>query len=489
MRLVGLLTVTWLLPASWVSLSPPFSRPFKAGKITRERLSILNQGIKAFRSKYNAVPLDLTVLRAFAGAEGLDFSGYDSFGQRFQYVRLSPSNYLLRSFGSDGVQNTFGSASDMGVARWGKVPGISPSYRYNSLEPLGYYPAGLLIGADSLQRAWVGKLFVDSDANTRQLVVRHRRKNGLFMMAPHDQVEEFLWLPNGEQLIYTASGSQRHRDGVYLWNLPRDEIMNLLDVAERSLPMSPSSRAAGFFLSLAGITPATNERPPVVYVYFGVRTDGPLAPQVFFSPEQTIAFAIPDVTQAGNPGPSFVGKSAPGIDRKWKGPLGSPLALTARLDPSGGIPSQREWLELPVRGDPEQVLLAWHRFIDRNAANPLFPYSLWVLSSLYGESYENLRSTQPHDADVLRTYGTEIARALINYPMSPTYIRALAMHLYDTLMDGKPMSHHLGELATASNQGVDRNNPSAAGTPQGSGLPESGLKRDAPPASSSPGDP
>jgi hypothetical protein len=455
-KLVGILALTWLLPASWVALSPPFSKPLKPAQTTRDRLNALNKGLRAFRERHRAAPLDLTALRAFARVEKLPFDAHDAFGQRFQYVRLSERNYLLRSFGADGVQNTFGSAPDMGVARWGKRPEMSPTFRFGASPTLGYYPAGLLYGADAPNRSWLAKLFVDVDAATRQLVVRHRRKNGLFMVAPHDQVEEFLWLPNGEQLIYTASGSFRHRDGLYLWNLPNDEIINLVDVAEQTMPISPAARSAGFFFSLAGVTAGSATKPPIVYSYFNFRSDGPLAPEEFFVREQVLAFAIPDLSDGKAQPPRFLGKDAPGLDLNVPLPLASPLDLGGRVDGRGGLRSQQDWLALPVAGDAEQVLLAWHTFIDKQSASPLFPYALWALSSFYNESYAILANHRRRDAEVLRTYGTEIARALINYPLSPTYLRSLALHLYENLMEGRAANYQLGRLVLPRGVAVEQ---------------------------------
>ncbi len=54
------------------------------------------------------------------------------------------------------------------------------------------------------------------------------------------------------------------------------------------------------------------------------------------------------------------------------------------------------------------------------------------------------------DADVLRSYGTEIATALLNYPLAPSYLRGLALFTFENLMDGQKLPYRFAQLTTAS---------------------------------------
>jgi hypothetical protein len=125
------------------------------------------------------------------------------------------------------------------------------------------------------------------------------------------------------------------------------------------------------------------------------------------------------------------------------------------------------------------VLLAWHTFIDKQSASPLFPYALWALSSFYNESYAILANHRRRDAEVLRTYGTEIARALINYPLSPTYLRSMALHLYENLMEGKAARYQLGRLVLPRGVAVEQ---SAAPSPPAKAMDGGSEEKAGPPS-------
>lgn len=454
-NLVILLAIFWLLPASWVALSPPFSRPFFAAATTHQRLLDINAIIQNFRKKHNAIPKDFATIRAYALGEKLPYNGYDSFGQRLDYLRLSDRHYLVRSFGADGVQNTFNSAPDLGITQWGPRTSASPIYQYNKSATLNYFPAVLLDGSDSPNRQWLAKLFVDVGSQTRQLVIRHRTRKGLFMVASHDQVEEFLWLPNGEQIVYTASGSARHRDGLYLWNLANDETSNLLDVVADALVITPAARDNGVFLSLAGVTAATSNKPATVYAFFNLRSDGPMSPETFFVRDQILAFTIPEPSVSKKDTPRFLGKGASGLDELQSAPLLRSLNLKANIELGSGLRHQQEWLALPSSGDIESVLVAWQNYIDKQPSSPLIPYALWILAAFYNESYAIMAAQRLADAEVIRTYGTEVARALIHYPTAPTYLRALGLDLYETLMGGRFVHQRLGQLQLAGGNPIN----------------------------------
>ncbi|WP_457835994.1 hypothetical protein, partial [Staphylococcus aureus] len=77
-------------------------------------------------------------------------------------------------------------------------------------------------------------------------------KEGLFMVAPHDAVEEFLWLPAGDRIVFTATGSNRYRDGLYLWDLRTDSVINLLDTVHMQGQVAPAKTTASYWLALGG---------------------------------------------------------------------------------------------------------------------------------------------------------------------------------------------------------------------------------------------
>jgi hypothetical protein len=211
------------------------------------------------------------------------------------------------------------------------------------------------------------------------------------------------------------------------------------------MPISPTSRGAGLWLALAGVSQGagTAANGATVYAYWGARHDGTLDPAEFFHPGQLLAFELPPKGQPRVLEPPALGPAAQFV------PIARPLSLSAHIEGLGGLRVQQSWLTLPLTGDMEKVLLAWHKFSEKEAQSPLFPYCLWLLSSLYSESFQVMAARDGRDADVLRTFGTEIARALLNYPLAPSYLRSLALHTYESLMEGQPLPYRFAQLSAS----------------------------------------
>ncbi len=471
------MALAWVFPALLVATSPPFMKARRPQKDTRDALAEVNKTLRGFLEKNKQTPSDLNVLRAYAKAERKPFTAYDAYGARLDYVRLGEERYILRSFGEDGVQNSLDSAPDLGIVHWGVRARTGLNYRYTSAPQLDIFPAVLLEGADSPNRQWLARLFIDPATRDRRLVVRHKSKSDLFMVAQHAGVEEFLWMPSGYQVVFTATGDHRYRDGIFLWDLVEDRLTNLLDLTSGDLAgtLSPTGRPAKLALSLAGVSVGG----PTVYAYFADRRDVPIDPAVFFSKARLLTFVVPEKKGASmRHVPTANADVTPGTP-----PFTRLLDLTTHVHgekqlATGGLKVQRTWLRLKLQGDMEKVLLAWHGFSEHQAGSPLFPYCLWFLSSIYSESFSVLASGQSRDADVLRTYGTEVARALVNYPLTPSYLRGLALFTYENLMEGNPLPYRFAHLTTqASSAAADAPKP----TPAQPFLPPTGAAKWIPP--------
>lgn len=437
---VALVLVFWVPPAAWVALAQPrFLQASRPLAVSKQRLSAAAQALRSYMEAHKKLPATFQMLRAFARAEALAFSSYDGYGQRLDYVRLDPRHYILRSFAADGTQNTLGGVPDVGVVSWGERPDRPIGYRTPRGPRIELYPAALLEGCDSPDGNSHARLFVDAETLTRRLVVRLKARGEFFMVAPHDRVEEFFWLPSSHKIAYTATGSTRHRDGLYLWDLDDDSVENLSDLARGALPISPAARGANLWLSLAGVS----EIGPTVYVFAGPRHDGTLDPAQFFVDANLFGFQL---SAGGAKGAKVLtGEALKGLS--FQAPYRKPLSLGTGLDATGGTKAQLDWLKLGFEGNLENILLNWHAFAESHAESPIFPYALWLLSSLYGESFEQLARLHSKDADVLRTFGTEISRALINLELAPTYLKSLALFTHEQLMDGLPVPYRLGQLA------------------------------------------
>jgi hypothetical protein len=433
-----------LIPCLWILTSPPILNVADEVAQTKRRLTSNKVLIKKFAAKIKSVPSGVNSLRTFAIAHKLPFYARDGFGQRFQYLRLSRDEYLMRSFGRDGRQNRMLKASDLSIGKWQPAKGLV--YQYKDAFEYNIFPAVLLMGAESPTRLWNARLYIDSANMSRNLVIRHRKRKDFYMIAPHDGIEEFLWLPNGFQVVYTSTASARYKDGIYLWNLLTDEIVNLTEIAVKSQKISPTFKSEGLYLSLAGI----NIDGPTVSAYAMNKHTNSLDPHKFFDKKRFLSFVIPENGRprlAKTTGDSAVTKSEPFTKK-----LHLDDHLTAKEFAND---AQKEWLGLALHGNLEQVIMGWQIFSEKHAQSPLFPYCLWYLSSLYSESYLLLTKTNPRDSEILRSYGAEISFALRNYPLAPAYIRGLAEYTYENLLSGIPLPYRFAHLTMQQTQDTD----------------------------------
>lgn len=434
---VTLFIVAFGLPAVWTSLTPPFTPPYAAEMRTRRRLHTDLKVIRAFIQEFKKTPLDLGQLRSYAAAKHLPFRAYDALGERLDYVRLDDRHYLLRSFGQDQEQNRITGERDYGVMLWGPAPQSGPTYVFPTQPTAKTFPVILLMGADSPDHKWLARLFVDPAYKTRQLVVRSRERLSTVMLAGHDHIDEFLWLPDGHRIVFVASGSEKQRDGLYLWDLEQDTLVNLLEVASSKLSASAGQSPKKLWLALAGVTfPG-----PKLFAFVTPRHEGGLDARVFFSFEHLIGFEIQAHDQA---------KEVPREDLQLatiESPLNLPPFQTGFLvRRGGGLLTQALYSALPLRGEAEDVLLAWQKFSEKSGDTPLFSYSLLMLAAIYGAASERLQSKDALSATSLRSFGTEIARALLNYPLAPSYLRGLALYTYESLMEGRSVPLRIPEL-------------------------------------------
>ncbi|MEN9834931.1 MAG: hypothetical protein RL011_1124 [Pseudomonadota bacterium] len=423
-----------IFPIFWVVMTLPSMLPFQALNRTKQFLKEDAGALQLFFGKYDKTPDNLNVLRSFAAGFSLPFEVYDPFGERIDFIRLDDRHFILRSFGTDQVQNNLASAVDIAVVSWGERAGEPLVYAYPNSPRPEFYPAALLPGAESPSHQLLAKLFADPVSHARRLVVRHLKRDGLYMVAPHDGVEEFFWLPAGDRLIYSATGSTRYRDGLYLWNLNTDTVVNLLEKVRAPTLRGVAQGADAYWLALAGVS----EKGPVVYFYLRPRHAGGLSPVEFFDKSSIVAIAVPE---KGKPRlanyEEFPNAAAMGA-------IGSAYVTKSTLA-GRGTSLQQDWLELTTSNDLEQLLTSWHDISEESVGTALYPYSLWMLSNLYGESATTSGALGKREREVLRSYGTEVARALINYPLAPSYLKGLALFNYEELMAGHLLPYKFAE--------------------------------------------
>ncbi len=410
-----------VIPAIWVAMTPPFRKPDEAEERTRGRLATNNRAIRVYLAMHKKVPETLSGARDFALAQKLPFESYDAFGGRFEYVKLSNDQYLLRSFGADEEQNSLTSALDFTVGYWGVRPvlGISPSFPKKA--DVGPFQAVVLPAFDSYDHAWLGRLFVDQKTGNRQLSVRHRSKKGLFMLAPHDRVEEFFWLPDNHSLVFTGSGSLRYRDGLFLWNLKSDTVVNLTERFAQSSALAPSKASTKLWLSLAGVSAS----PTRVYAFMSPRHDGAITSEAFYHPSKLFGVEI-------NSNGSLTFLPSPTIDEKTIQTFMSG-DRARHLNREGGLDIQRSFLRLPITGGAVDLIDDWQKFASEERESPLYPYTLWGLIELYTHAASG--AVGEKEKNIMRSYGAEVSKVLVNDSSAPSYLRGLALGAFNQFME------------------------------------------------------
>ncbi len=449
------LAVIWGASIIWICLVelPIFS--FIKNRLTDKTVEGVASLIEAYKKARKKNPDSLASLREFAREHSQEFGIYDAYGNRLNYIRLGKQYYLIRSFGEDEVQNRPTTAPDRARIRGGAFPKEAAlTYDFQPETSPSLFPGILLEGTDSADGEWHARLYNDREDRIKSLVVRKKTSSGIIMLAPHDRIEEFFWVPGRMQLVYSVTASGRAPDGIYLWDLATDQVINLLTKKQQTNPkgqIENLTKNSKVWISMASIS----EKGPTVFAFVAPRHEGGLDARDFFKSERLISLRIPE-------NPLDHSTRAPDVNKKRSLSLGSAsvrgldellLETYVSRDRLRGLPYrsvQKHFLALPLRGEAEPTLVAWNHFANRVVESPIFPYGLWILTNLYSQAHENLIPHASKEADVLRSYGTEIANALLNDPLAPSYLRALAFDAHQRLLTGSPLPYRVGSLSKPS---------------------------------------
>ena len=445
MKTVFIIILAIALPFAWIAATPRSRDNHRAIQTTNIQLTKTKRAIEIFRKQYNRLPNNIAEIRVFAKTLWENYSPYDGFGTRLHYIPLTESHYFIKSFGADSVEDTLSSAEDPSLLFLPKATKNPPMYQEPTESAMRLYPAMLLTGSKSKHSNFYARIFVDPLKNTRHLVVRNLNRERHIMMATHPGIEEFLWLPNGYEIIYTATGSSRYQDGIYLWNIFTNKTRNLLsDMNDKYTMMAGAENR--YHLSLSAI----REMGKHVYAFIHINDGNPLDPSIFYSTKclfkiifppsskGTFSFEYPvDISQQT----LFTIQPQPGQDIEW---------------PFSGTKSQILWSQLPITGELGEILEKWQNFSIEYPKSPMFPYSLWWLGSIYGEAYRTLQKTRQKDADTLRAYGIELSKALSHISTAPTYLRAMGDHIYQNLLSSRNLNYSIIEFEAPSKNSLQK---------------------------------
>lgn len=421
----------WGVPTLWILLIPPKNRALDAQTINDTNIARANKIIELFQKDYRTLPDSMTELKAYSRSKRFIADFYDAYGNPLEYIHLSEDDYIVRSFGRDGDQNTLLQGRDTGGSSFKKTPRETPQYEYCIGPQLSAYPAVLTAGSNSPNKEWYARIFSNFKDGKRRLAVYHKKKRSFFMVARHDSIEEFLWLPSGYALIFSATSSSRYRDGVYYWDLLEDELVNLLTSGSFDANLAiPQSASNEYMISLSGL----NMDGSKVYFYLVNKNYGEaLNPLDFYSSDALVSATVPiniedDVK---------LSQAMPDVDQTLFEQ--DVFVATTKESESLSLRIQHEWMKLSLDGDVYHNIARWQEFAGKYPQSALLPYSLFFIMNLYHVAYSINTSQSESELAELRGYTGEMAKALSEYPLAPSYLKAMARFTYAQIMKGDPI--------------------------------------------------
>jgi hypothetical protein len=222
--------LVWIFCSVWLLTIYPQGFEYRGEETTNRVLAENHRILQSFVRVWADTPHSAAELAAFSKGS---FQFFDGYGHTIEYLRLSEENFLLRSFGQDGRQNILFRKADPGIHSLGQIPEGSLVYKPKGEESRWrIYPFPLLEGSFSPNGDWYAQVFADPITAQRKLLVRHSEKP-IYLIARHDFVEEFLWLPNSHSLVFTASMSGSYGSGLYVWDLSSDRSTNFHNFSSR----------------------------------------------------------------------------------------------------------------------------------------------------------------------------------------------------------------------------------------------------------------
>ena len=415
-----------ILPTLWV-LALPTTQQSRWGRAsTVESLKLTELAIAKFKAVHKRLPNNLAEVRAFLRAIKIPYSPYDNYGQRLQYVKVSESEYFLKSFDPEAARK-IGVANDLSKVKIQVSDPTPTSLEPSSTGPLSIYPAPALLGLKSPKRNIYARLVLEEKTESRRLIVLHGSKKNYVQAAFHDRIEEFFWLKSGVELVFSASGSERYKDGIYHWNLKTNVSKNLLESAEAN---HFSNSTKKYYYSLSSV----DEKDKIHALIYPAHSPE-LDPQLFYKFKSMIT-----IQRRGKKWTVSRHKQGPGL---FEFHISQNNQLSTE-NPIGNK-SQREWLQLPLTGPIETVLEDWQDFCASHSGSPIFSYCLWWLSSLYNDAYKYSLERNPEQAHTIKSYAIEVTQLLDNDISAPEYLRAMGFFLKNKLESGHFATYNVSE--------------------------------------------
>lgn len=441
------LSLLTILPLLWLGLTA--ATLLSGHPWTDNEKAVLNAAAKSinkFKDAYGRVPDTIAEIRAFSKSQKNAIAPYDSYGQRLDYLTLGDEAFILTSYGRDEQANTLTSKADRTLLQGVDATPAALESIFPSESKMHFYQGAFLEGLAAPATHLVAKLWNNPRSAARRIVVKDPKRPQFVMTSTHDAVEEFLWLPSGHELIFTAFGSERYEDGIYYWNLETNSTHNFVK-ALRNKFFADIHEDEKLVFSLSHI----GGKPQFAYFFAAPLHGADLNPKEFYRYGNFFAIDIkgpmttPEALERVPAEQNFTIFDY-GVNHRY---------LIAKETEKSGSELQKEWLDLPLEGHPETLILAWQTFCSNHSANtPIQPYGLWWLASLYNDTYRYLKVYKPSQATPVKNFGIEISEALANLPTAPIYKRAMAEYLKKILLLSQVADYNVASMwANPSNEG------------------------------------
>lgn len=423
--LLIIIPLIWLLSSAFTQWT---GHPWSSNSVTVSRLG---KWIERFQKDQNRLPENLAELRTYAYSFGETPELHDSYGERLFYLPLTEEAFVVKSFGRDATENTVLRSRDEAYSHGLIVPPANVKGRIPDESRLHFYQSAFLEGENSPRGPLVASIRTRFRSDAKRLLVQSKDDPQFFMSSFHDNVDEFIWLAGGYDIIFSAQGSRRYEDGVYHWNLRDNSVRNLLPMLrEKYFPELKDETKMLISLS------HSSDSPDFIYLFALPAPDsGSMDPKEFFRYRNFYAL---------NSDNDFIAERVT-ADKDFSifdYPIDHRALLNVRAMEEAS-PSQKSWAALSLSGEKQALLETWQNFCSDHSNSPSLPYALWWLVSIYNDTYRDILKDQPEKARTLRNYGLEIAEALSALSSAPPYLRAFAEHLKKNLLLSKAADYNV----------------------------------------------
>jgi hypothetical protein len=418
-KIIAVIAILWGL---FTFVVPSFVNNPK--DVTVTNIEKLEECLNLFETEYIDIPEDPSELKAFCSIKYMWISFKDGYHSDFEYINLDGKDWILRSFSEEKKENTLVSEKNFVKT---SLQSSSFAIEQPDFTKILNYPFVMVEGAFSNDKKFSAHLFVNKEKKT--LVVRNSFDNNFFMIADHDHVDEFMWLPDNEHIVFSATKSLRYADGIYLWNLKTNNFENILYISQKFSHLVHKKK---WYLSLIGYNPKNYS----LWFYVKENNKQILDAQELFSNE-SINFIVLTGKQKG------VYSSDLNLDE-----VSPPNYSTSFFDRKN-CPSnnkiQKQWCSLPLQGSANKALIVWEKFIDKYPNKSLSLYAMWFLLSLYMDIMAELPDSSQLKVKMKSSALKYIIKAK-SYTTLPSWMFSSILHMEDLLHKGQSLGYKTTNL-------------------------------------------